>query len=225
MARVVPVAALPTLTELYAAGDLTVPNSVSNREAKLKPPNPPSQSLNDRIVFWRGDITSLKIDAIVNAANRSLMGGGGVDGAIHRAAGYELLEECRTLGGCPTGEAKITDGYNLPARKIIHTVGPVFDEFDDQHSSHLLNNCYHNSLGVAVENGCRTIAFCAISTGIYAFPSEAAACVATTAVRSFLTKPEGDAIDRVVFVTYEAKDVTAYRRALAYVSLEKSNLG
>ncbi len=164
-----------------------------------------------RIELIQGDITQLKVDAIVNAANSSLLGGGGVDGAIHRAAGPELLEECRTLNGCPTGEAKITGGYHLPARYVIHAVGPRW-KGGDRGEADLLASAYRRSLEIAVENEIKSIAFPNISTGIYGFPKEQAADIAIREVKKFLTQhPE---IEKVIFATFDRENYELYKEKL-----------
>jgi len=160
----------------------------------------------------KADITTLKVDAIVNAANSSLLGGGGVDGAIHRAAGPELLEACRALGGCPTGEARITKGFQLPASYVIHTVGPVWHS-GSHNETELLASCYRNTIKLAIEHQCRTIAFPSISTGAYGFPIEQAAAIATSTVREVLA--DETAIDELIFCCFSDHDLEIYRQALA----------
>ena len=166
---------------------------------------------DSKIDIVRGDITKLDVDAIVNAANTTLLGGGGVDGAIHRAAGPELLAECRTIGGCRPGEAKITRGYDLPARFVIHTVGPVW-RGGKHHEPEILVNCYRNSLQLAVENEIKTIAFPAISCGAYGYPIPEAAQVAFKTARDFLATD--DSIDKVTFVLSGEDIYEAYRQLL-----------
>ena len=165
-----------------------------------------------RLIVVQNDITRLAVDAIVNAANSSLLGGGGVDGAIHRAAGPGLLEECRPLGGCPTGQARLTGGYRLPARYVIHTVGPIWHG-GEQGEAELLADCYRNSLALAVNHGCSSIAFPSISTGAYRFPLAQACRIALATVRAFLGGAPG--LQKVIFVCFSAMDRSEYQRALA----------
>ena len=163
-----------------------------------------------KIELALGDITKLKVDAIVNAANTTLLGGGGVDGAIHRAAGPELLEECRRIGGCPTGEARITKAYRLPAKHVIHTVGPVWSG-EKRNEEELLRNCYDNSMKLADENGIKTIAFPSISTGAYGFPIERAVPIVIQVVRENLEKM--NRIQKVIFVCFIQSDFEVYEKS------------
>lgn len=170
-----------------------------------------------RLDVLQGDITKQPVDAIVNAANTSLLGGGGVDGAIHRAGGQAILEECRRIGGCPTGEAVVTTAGRLPAKKVIHTVGPVWHG-GSHGEPELLAACYRNSLKGAVENGLRTVAFPNISTGVYGYPKHLAAPVAVETVRAFLAETgatDQQAILRVLFVCFDEENFQIYNRLLS----------
>lgn len=199
-----PLSEIPTLPLLYKLAKLHAPPS--------SPAFPHDASLNETIGLVRTDITKLETDAIVNAANSSLLGGGGVDGAIHRAAGPELFDECATLGGCPTGSAKMTRGYRLPAKHIVHAVGPVYWEAkrEGRHTE-LLQGCYRRSLELAAEGGCRSIAFSAISTGVYGYPSGEAAEAALACVREWLEGGGKGKLDRIVFCNFMEKDEVAYQ--------------
>jgi len=172
-----------------------------------------------KIELIQADITKQKVDAIVNAANTTLLGGGGVDGAIHRAAGPELLEECRKLGGCPTGEARITRGYRLVVKHVIHTVGPIWHG-GRSGEDELLRKCYQKSLELAEENGLKSIAFPSISTVAYNFPITRASRIAVDTVRSFLK--ESSRVERIVFVCYSRDDFEVYLNQLGAVSQEIS---
>ena len=168
-------------------------------------------SISNKIELLQGDLTKIKADAIVNAANSSLLGGGGVDGAIHRAGGPEILEECRKIvarqGGCKTGEAVITTAGRLPSKYVIHTVGPVWND-GKYHEEEKLANCYTNALQLAIDNNCKTIAFPNISTGVYRFPKDAAAQIALDAVKDFLSKT--DEIEKVIFVCFDEENYELY---------------
>jgi len=164
------------------------------------------------LIAVKGDVTRLEVDAIVNAANRSLLGGGGVDGAIHRAAGRELYEECKTLGGCRTGEAKMTKGYKLPAKYVIHTVGPIYGS-EHGREAELLADCYTNSLKLATERGIASIAFPSISTGAYGYPIEEASKIAVATVRKFLRDSNGS-IKKVYFILFSDADLKIYGNVL-----------
>ncbi|KAF2635512.1 MACRO domain-containing protein 1 [Massarina eburnea CBS 473.64] len=204
MADPVPVSDLPTLSLLYKLGRITPADD-------LEPAYPPNANYNDKISVIKRDITTLAIDSIVNAANTSLLGGGGVDGAIHAAAGPGLYDECEELNGCETGSAKITDGYELPAKKVIHAVGPVYWAKKGQGKpAELLAGCYRTSLELAVENQLKSIAFSALSTGVYGYPSKEASEVALETVRKFLEEGKGEDLERIVFCNFLQKDEDAY---------------
>ena len=164
-----------------------------------------------KVELWEGDLTRLAVDALVNAANSSLRGGGGVDGAIHRAAGPELLAACRQLGGCPAGEARLTPGFRLPARYVIHTVGPVW-QGGGRGEAELLAACYRNSLALAERHGLETIAFPAISCGIYGYPPEQAAAIALTELRR--PRPDDSSLRQALLVAFSADMAALYRRLL-----------
>ncbi|KAJ3331861.1 O-acetyl-ADP-ribose deacetylase macrod1 [Blyttiomyces sp. JEL0837] len=198
---------LLTLKEWYKTIDFQemVPLTIHYKYGKMiVNPKPFNPEFNAKIAVWRGDITTLELDSIVNAANESLLGGGGVDGAIHRAAGKELVKECRTLNGCDTGDAKITKGYRLPSKHVIHTVGPIGEDPAN------LASCYQRSLDLMKENGLRSIAFPCISTGVYGYPNRAAAHVALNRVRAWLEE-NAEHVDLIVFCIFLKVDWELYR--------------
>lgn len=199
---------IPSVSALYKSGAL-VPCPGTPRTT-------PNNHVNTIVSLFHGDLTALAADAIVNAANKYLAGGAGVDGVIHHKAGArELHDACRALGGCETGSVKSTGGFKLPARRILHAVGPVYNLSDPAESRALLSSCYTESLRLCVKEGLKTVAFPAISTGAYAYPSREAAEVACEAVRQFLEQDIGRfAITRVIFVTFVKKDQDAYNEML-----------
>jgi len=183
----------------------------SRRFPLASPGGSMKKEILDKIEIRQGDITQLKVDAIVNAANTSLLGGGGVDGTIHRAAGPQLLQECRGLGGCPTGEARITRGYRLPARHVIHTVGPVYR--GTPRDADLLASCYRSSLKLAVQHRLATIAFPAISCGVYGYPIEEACRVAVNTAGEFLEN--NPSLQQIIFILFSAADLKVYQDYVA----------
>ncbi|KAL8935538.1 MAG: hypothetical protein Q9216_005377 [Gyalolechia sp. 2 TL-2023] len=200
---------IPTVSRLYRSGNL---QQITDHAASF----PPSAVINSKIALIRTSITDLEVTSIVNAANSSLLGGGGVDGAIHAAAGPDLLEECETLGGCETGSAKITSAYELPSRYIIHAVGPIYGvekRKREGSQAELLASCYTTSLKLAAEKG-GSIAFSCLSTGVYGYPSDEAAEIACNTVRAFLASEDGPKLERVVFCCFLRKDEVEYQRFL-----------
>ncbi|KAL8711823.1 MAG: hypothetical protein Q9220_003767 [cf. Caloplaca sp. 1 TL-2023] len=196
---------IPTLSQLYRSGKLSY-------ETVDFCPYQPSAALNDKVSLIQTSITDLEVTSIVNAANTSLLGGGGVDGAIHGAAGPDLLKECRTLDGCRTGSAKITSAYDLPSKHVIHAVGPIYlreEQRDPGRATDLLTSCYRTSLELAADKG-GSIAFSCLSTGVYGYPSDEAADVACQTVRDFLATEQGNKLDRVIFCCFLDKDMREY---------------
>ncbi|PHH77975.1 hypothetical protein CDD82_3276 [Ophiocordyceps australis] len=200
---------IPTLAHIYSSAAMLQALGADDDASHDNYYSPPSASVNLRVAVLHGDITKLSLDAIVNAANQTLLGGGGVDGAIHNAAGPELREECKTLGGCHTGQAKMTLGYDLPATYVIHTVGPVYNINHTTRCRQFLRSCYRSCLELATRNRLRTIAFCGISTGVYGYPYREAAHIACAAVREYLESDNG-VLELVVFVTHSEQDIAAY---------------
>jgi O-acetyl-ADP-ribose deacetylase (regulator of RNase III) len=194
---------IPTLSLLYKLSRIPL-------DEDRAPSHQPSATYNDKISIIKQDITALAIDAIVNAANESLLGGGGVDGAIHRAAGPDLVEECHGLNGCEAGDAKITEGYELPARKVIHAVGPRWYALSPDDAEEKLRGCYRRGLELAVEHNLKSIAFPAISTGVFSYPNVKACNDALTEVRQFLDEGKGDGLQRIIFCNFLQKDQDIY---------------
>ncbi|PWN90525.1 A1pp-domain-containing protein [Acaromyces ingoldii] len=201
------VSKIPTVAQLFKSG-------------ALKPAAPSSSSLpayshlSNRVALWQGDITKLEVDGIVNAANESLLGGGGVDGAIHRAAGPELVKECRTLNGCKTGDAKVTKGYKLPAKHVVHTVGPIYSRSNAGTSRSKLQSAYRRSLEAATEADIKTIAFPSISTGVYGYPIEEATNVSLEVTGEYLADKESSQLELVVFCVFGDADKHVYEQVI-----------
>jgi len=192
---------IPTLAQTFVAANIRASD----------PPAPHhNPALLHKVSIWQGDITKLEVDAIVNAAKNSLLGGGGVDGAIHRAAGPMLLDECRTLGGAATGEVRITEGYDLPAYHILHAVGPIYSKSNDAQCASLLAACYRNCFKLAHENQLTSIAFPSISTGEYGYPIRDATHIALAETRKFLDSASGQNMNRVIFVVFSDTDREVY---------------
>ncbi|KAL7410642.1 hypothetical protein BDY24DRAFT_354581 [Mrakia frigida] len=198
---------VPTIHDLYKDGSL-------DSEDPPAVVHPVNAALLDKISIVKGDITEFAVDVIVNAANSSLLGGGGVDGAIHSAAGPGLKKECRTLNGAETGETKMTDAYDLPCKRIAHTVGPIFSFDNRDKSERLLRSCYQGCLELTVQEGLKTIAFCSISTGVYGYPIGPATRVALDTVREFLATDRGSTLERVIFIVFSQKDLSVYYNLL-----------
>ncbi|KAK4053688.1 hypothetical protein OIV83_001344 [Microbotryomycetes sp. JL201] len=196
---------LNTLADLYESGKL------QQAPEKYYTPN---EDHNGKVSLWQGDITKLAVDAILNAANKSLLGGGGVDGAIHRAAGPDLKKECQTLNGAETGQVKMTKGYNLPAKYVLHAVGPVYSGKKAGENEKMLRSCYSGALELVREAGLRSVALCSISTGVYGYPKDEATPIALDEVRAFLDK-HGRDVDHVIFCVFSAEDVEIYEEHLA----------
>jgi len=207
MSTFLSITSLPSLRSLYSKKVL-VPAAADKLRFK------PSPKLIDRVYLHQGDIAKLQVDAIVNAANKSLLGGGGVDGVIHAAAGRGLLEECRTLKGCETGQAKITKGYKLPAKHVIHAVGPIYHSSVATEVAAELASCYRVSLDLTISNQLSSVAFCAISTGIYGYPIVDATHIALNEVRTYLEHLTEDKAIQVIFVVWSDKDKEVYENLI-----------
>ncbi|GAA5954003.1 hypothetical protein JCM3765_000721 [Sporobolomyces pararoseus] len=198
---------LKNIKVMYEEGTTLVGWPQEEQEQVLYPYD---EKLNEKVYIWKGDITTLEVDCIVNAANKSLLGGGGVDGAIHSAAGPSLRKECQKLHGADTGETKLTSGHRLPALHIAHTVGPIYSRIKKAECEKLLRSCYKGTLDLCVENGLKSVAFSGISTGIYGYPIEDAAKVACDEVRKFLQSEKGEKIDHIIFCNFRPVDVSSY---------------